>query len=135
MYIPSYTNFSSFLCGMIGGIVYKKHENNYKTFSKRAILVILWYAMIPIATVLLLSAFIFYEYDFTKPAIWIAIYAAQLKSLWGFLVASLITGMAFGFGCRYNGMYTYFENAKLISRLQGSSRTQCHIQYFDRSVD
>lgn len=36
MYIPSYTNFGSFLCGMIGGILfykYKQEHNDLKQFK------------------------------------------------------------------------------------------------------
>lgn len=99
VYVPSYTNFGSFICGMIGGIMYKKWKNENARVGKKTALVILWYAMVPTAVVLLLSAFIFYENDFAKPAIWIAIYAAIIRNLWGFFVSSLITGMAFGIGC------------------------------------
>lgn len=36
MYIPAYTNFGSFLCGMIGGILYYKYrqEDNRPRKSK-----------------------------------------------------------------------------------------------------
>ncbi|XP_037044343.1 nose resistant to fluoxetine protein 6-like [Bradysia coprophila] len=98
VYVPSYMNFGSFVCGMIGGMVYNKFKDDYKKFSRKTTLVILWYSMIPFAILLLLSAFIFYENNFVKPAIWIALYAAVIRNLWGFLLASFITGVAFGLG-------------------------------------
>lgn len=95
-------NFGSFVCGMIGGMFYKKFKaENTKMWKKSTLIIMLWYAMIPTAVVLLLSAFIFYEYDFVKPAIWIAFYAALIRNLWGFFLATLVTGMAFGIGCKF----------------------------------
>lgn len=101
VYVASYMNFGSFVCGMIGGMVHKRWRNDCKKFVKNRILQILWYSMIPTALILLMSAFIFYENDFVKPAIWIAIYAALIRNLWGFFLAALVTGMAFGFGCKW----------------------------------
>lgn len=92
-------NFGSFVFGMIGGLVYKKYRDDYKRFSRKTTLVILWYSMIPFAIALLLSAFVFYEKNFVKPAIWIALYAAVIRNLWGLLLTAFITGVAFGLGC------------------------------------
>ncbi|KAJ6641727.1 Nose resistant to fluoxetine protein 6 [Pseudolycoriella hygida] len=97
VYIPSYTNFGSFVFGMIGGILYKKCKDENVKFGKKLTLA-LWYSMIPAGILLLLSAFIFYEIDFAKPAVWIAVYAAIVKNMFGFFVSSLITGMALGIG-------------------------------------
>lgn len=99
IYIPFYTNFGSFICGMIGGMLYKKYKDENVKLAKKPTLVMIWYAMIPTAFVLLMSAFIFYEFDFVKPAVWIAFYSATIRNLWGFFAAFLITGMAFGIGC------------------------------------
>lgn len=95
--------------------MYKKWKNENVTLRKRASLVISWYAMIPTAVVLLLSAFIFYENDFAKPAVWIAIYAAIIRNLWGFFLASLITGMAFGIGCKYEMRSDIFRRLHICS--------------------
>lgn len=84
---------------MIGGILYKKYKHENVKLGKKPTLVIMWYAIIPTALVLLMSAYIFYDNDFVKPAFWIAFYSSMLKNLWGFLAASLITGMTFGIGC------------------------------------
>lgn len=42
MYIPAYTNFGSFLAGMIGGILYikyKQENNNLKRFKVKRIII------------------------------------------------------------------------------------------------
>lgn len=46
------------------------------------------------------SGHIFYANDFEKPAIWIAIYAACMKSLWGVFGATLVLGSALNTGCK-----------------------------------
>lgn len=81
--------------------MYRRFKDENVKLNKNMVLVMLWYVLIiPTGILLLLSAFIFYENDFAKPAIWIAIYASIAKNLWGFLVASFITGMTFGIGCK-----------------------------------
>lgn len=62
----------------------------------------MWYASLPIVFPLLLSGFIFYHYDFNKPTFWIALYSSLLKNIWGLYGATVITGMAFGFGCKFD---------------------------------
>ncbi|XP_058123495.1 nose resistant to fluoxetine protein 6 [Anopheles ziemanni] len=98
MYIPTHTNIGSYLAGLIAGLVYHKLKRanfeaaHHKTFR------ILWYASLPVAIGLLVSAYIFYAYDFEKPAIWIALYASLSKNLWGALFGVLFVGLAFGIG-------------------------------------
>lgn len=58
-----------------------------------------WYSALPLAIMVLLPAYIFYAYDFEKPAIWIAIYAALSRNLWGVIFAVLFVGLALGVGC------------------------------------
>lgn len=56
--------------------------------------------MIPIAFAALLSGYIFYEYNFEKPALWIGFYSACMKNVWGLFGATAITGIALGTGCK-----------------------------------
>uniref|UniRef100_A0A4Y0BK97 Acyl_transf_3 domain-containing protein n=1 Tax=Anopheles funestus TaxID=62324 RepID=A0A4Y0BK97_ANOFN len=98
MYIPTHTNFGSYLAGLIAGLMYHKLKRaSFDAMRHRGFLV-LWYTSLPAAVILLLSAYIFYAYDFTKPAIWIAVYAALAKNLWGALFGVLFVGVAFGVG-------------------------------------
>lgn len=56
--------------------------------------------MIPISFGILISGYIFFAYDFEKPAIWIGIYAAITKSIWGVFGATFVTGVALNTGCK-----------------------------------
>uniref|UniRef100_A0A182UXI0 Acyltransferase 3 domain-containing protein n=1 Tax=Anopheles merus TaxID=30066 RepID=A0A182UXI0_ANOME len=98
MYIPTHTNFGSYLAGLIAGLLYHRLKRaNFDAVRHRGFRT-LWYVSLPTAIVLLLSAYIFYAYDFEKPALWIAAYAALAKNLWGALFGVLFVGLAFGVG-------------------------------------
>lgn len=71
--------------------------------------------MIPIAFLGFLSGYIFYENDFEKPALWIAIYAAAIKSLWGIFGATVVIGAALNTGCKYLLIWNEF-NFREISK-------------------
>uniref|UniRef100_A0A182IST2 Acyltransferase 3 domain-containing protein n=3 Tax=Anopheles atroparvus TaxID=41427 RepID=A0A182IST2_ANOAO len=98
MYIPMHTNIGSYLAGLIAGLVYHKLKRAEFVAARHKGFHILWYASLPVAIGLLVSAYIFYAYDFEKPAIWIALYAALSKNLWGALFGVLFVGLAFGVG-------------------------------------
>uniref|UniRef100_A0A182QA40 Uncharacterized protein n=1 Tax=Anopheles farauti TaxID=69004 RepID=A0A182QA40_9DIPT len=98
MYIPTHTNFGSYLAGLMAGLMYHKMRRADFVAARHKGFRVLWYASLPAAIVLLLSAYIFYAYDYEKPAIWIALYAAVSKNLWGALFGVLFVGLAFGVG-------------------------------------
>ncbi|XP_055315466.1 nose resistant to fluoxetine protein 6-like [Sitodiplosis mosellana] len=98
IYIPFYTNMGSSVLGMIAGLLYCKHKQGHIDLTKSKVLPILWYSLLPIAFMGLWSGHIFYANEFEKPAIWIAIYAACMKSLWGVFGATLVLGSALNTG-------------------------------------
>lgn len=61
----------------------------------------MWYSCFPLGVGLILSGYIFYANDFRKPAVWIAFYAAIVKNMWGFIITVVISGLAFGIGCKF----------------------------------
>lgn len=67
-------------------------------FSRLQLFQLAWYSALPLAIGLLLSAYVFYAYDFEKPAVWIALYAAFSKNLWGVIFGVLFVGLALGVG-------------------------------------
>uniref|UniRef100_A0A182SBI9 Acyltransferase 3 domain-containing protein n=1 Tax=Anopheles maculatus TaxID=74869 RepID=A0A182SBI9_9DIPT len=98
MYIPTHTNFGGYLAGLMAGLMYHRLKRADFVAVRHKGFLVLWHASLPAAIVLLLSAYIFYAYDFEKPALWIAIYAALSKNLWGALFGVLFVGVAFGVG-------------------------------------
>lgn len=102
VYIPAYTNAGSFLCGIIGGIVYGTAKRDRSRLVESALLRMLWWTAVPVCVAALLSGYVFYAYDLPKPSLAIAIYAAALKNVWGLYVAAIITALAFGMGCEYS---------------------------------
>ncbi|XP_031617702.1 nose resistant to fluoxetine protein 6-like [Contarinia nasturtii] len=98
IYIPFYTNMGSFVLGMIAGLLYCKHKQGHIDLTKSKVLPVLWYSLLPIAFLGLYSGALFYANNFEKPAIWIAIYAAVMKSLWGVFGATLVLGSALNTG-------------------------------------
>ncbi|XP_029725442.2 nose resistant to fluoxetine protein 6-like [Aedes albopictus] len=98
MYIPTHTNYGSYLAGLIAGLTYHKLKRSEFNIRRHKPFLLLWYCVLPLAILLLLSAFMFYEYDFEKPAVWIALYSALSKNLWGLIFGVLFVGLAFGVG-------------------------------------
>ncbi|XP_058465293.1 nose resistant to fluoxetine protein 6-like [Malaya genurostris] len=98
MYIPMHTNYGSYLAGIIAGLTYRKLKYADFDVRKSKLFLLAWYCSLPIGIMLLLSAYIFYAYDFQKPAIWIACYAAVSKNLWGLTFGVMCVGLAFGVG-------------------------------------
>lgn len=99
MYIPTHTNTGSYVAGVIAGWMYFKLRTNKIELRNNRVFYGAWVAVIPSAIAFLLSGFIFNEFQFEKPALWIAIYASLSKNLWGIFSAMFITGMAIGVGC------------------------------------
>ncbi|XP_065086708.1 nose resistant to fluoxetine protein 6-like [Ochlerotatus camptorhynchus] len=98
MYIPTHTNYGSYLAGLIAGLTYHKLKRSDFNVRRHKPFLMVWYLALPMAIMLLLSAFMFYAYDFEKPAVWIALYAALSKNLWGLIFGVLFVGLAFGVG-------------------------------------
>ncbi|ETN62656.1 hypothetical protein AND_005646 [Anopheles darlingi] len=100
MYIPTHTNAGSYLAGLMGGLIYRSlKQRGFDVAGRRYKLFrILCYTALPVAIAMLLSAYLFYAYEFEKPAIWIALYAGLCRNLWGLLFAILFLGLALGVG-------------------------------------
>jgi hypothetical protein len=100
MYIPTHTNMGSFLAGLIGGFVYKNNKVNNSMIQKSKALFYAWYAVVPTGFFLILSAYMFYAYDFEKPSVLMSLYASFTINMWGVLVTIFFIGIISGIGSK-----------------------------------
>lgn len=54
---------------------------------------IAFYTIFPVGFLFFVSTYMFYAYDFEKPAIWIAVYSCLFKNFWGAFGAILMFGL------------------------------------------
>lgn len=92
-YIPTHTNAGNYFAGLGMALFYLHLKKNRIDISKYKSFTFLFYAIFPIGLLSWLSAYLFYTNNFEKPAIWLAIYAAVSKNVWGILGA--VMGFAF----------------------------------------
>lgn len=85
---------------MIGGMLYYKYRDEKINQKRHKLLVWSWYIMHFVGLFVVMSGYIFYENNFEKPSIWMSVYSALTKNLWGIYGSIIITGMAFGVGCK-----------------------------------
>lgn len=114
-HLPTHTNLSNYLIGILTGIIYVnmksrgiqirlskvsfiekcniKHSNIFR-FQK---FIMLWYLILPLGVLNLLSASIFYHNDF-KPNWWTALIGSFLRHSWGLLGLIFFIGICNGVG-------------------------------------
>lgn len=97
-YIPAHTNAGNYFAGLGMALLYIHYKKNRVDVSKYKSFVLGFYAVFPVGLLAWLSAWLFYAYDFEKPALWIAIFAAFAKNIWGLLGAILMFGFIGGIG-------------------------------------
>lgn len=105
MYIPSHTNASSYLSGLAAGLIYFNLKNKKIELSNYKWFVTLWYLVVPIGICVLLSASIFYAYEFKKPAIWISVYTFVHRNSWGVISGIFLIGMALKVDSEWKGFH------------------------------
>lgn len=99
VYVPAYTNGGSFFFGLCGGILYVRAKQERLGFGEGKLLRVLFWTVLPVGLALLMSGHVFYAYDWAKPSLASAAYAAGQKSVWGANITIMIVAMAFGIGC------------------------------------
>ncbi|XP_063697878.1 nose resistant to fluoxetine protein 6-like [Culicoides brevitarsis] len=97
-YIPAHTNAGNYFAGLGMALLYNYFKKNRIDISKYKSFVFGFYAVFPVGLLAWLSAFLFYTYDFEKPALWIALFAVFSKNIWGILGAFLMFGFIGGIG-------------------------------------
>jgi hypothetical protein len=67
----------------------------------------MWYLCVVIGFTTILSAYFFYQYDFEKPAIWIAVMSIFLKHSWGIIMGIGIIGIIYRYGWFIPNIFNY----------------------------
>ncbi|XP_055604209.1 nose resistant to fluoxetine protein 6-like [Uranotaenia lowii] len=92
-YIPFYINVGNYMCGVLTALIFlHQTENNYNPVKSKWFR-ISWYLSFPVIVTSLLVHYIFYVYEFSKPALWIAIYFPVTKNLWGVWMGFVFLGL------------------------------------------
>lgn len=79
VYIPTHTNMGTYLAGMVAGLLYLKLKARQPNITETKVFKYTWYAILPTAFLLMMSAYWFYACELQKPQFWIAVYAAVMK--------------------------------------------------------
>lgn len=82
-------NAGPYFIGLSLGLLYIPMKNIQILVKMRYKLAFYLWHVVPIFAVLsMLSTQLFYEYDFEKPSLWMAVYAMFTQNIWGFMAAS-----------------------------------------------
>ena len=123
LYIPLHVNIGNYLMGIVFGYIYQNYSVQQK-FFKSSIFKLIWYSL-PIVIILTsLFTYIFYVYDFPKPSIWMSIFFAINKNLWGILLITFIIGILNGFGKKIRSIFSHLM-FNILGRLTYSAYL-CH---------
>ncbi|XP_063697963.1 nose resistant to fluoxetine protein 6-like [Culicoides brevitarsis] len=99
-HIPFYANMGSYIFGMLTAFIY--------------LFMFLWRSVVPLIVFGIFGApLIFLEYEFKKPSLWISIYGAFHRNMWGWMLGVIILGYSAGMG----GQWKDFFNASVFRPL------------------
>ncbi|XP_055628631.1 nose resistant to fluoxetine protein 6-like [Toxorhynchites rutilus septentrionalis] len=107
VYIPFHTNMGCYFGGIILGTIYYKQRKNYHKGNRSWFLQLLWYCTVPVGFLCLMSNMIFYQYNFEKPSIWMAIFYPVMKNMWIFLGTITLYGVIYQYNKVINGFLNF----------------------------
>ncbi|XP_017050320.1 nose resistant to fluoxetine protein 6 isoform X2 [Drosophila ficusphila] len=99
MYPPFYTNLGGYLFGFLCGHLYLKQRSRAAKLRGHLKYELALWLLVPAALVVLFSGYIFISQDFSKPSLWLALYAGSHKNLWLLICA----GFVFLMCCKVGG--------------------------------
>ncbi|XP_055610840.1 nose resistant to fluoxetine protein 6-like [Uranotaenia lowii] len=110
IYIPFHTNMGCYLGGILLGAIYFHQRQKFHDGNRAWYLKAIFYCTVPLGAMVMYANSIFYENDFPKPSIWMAIFYPTLKHSWIFLGAILIYGVIY----EYSGVLKRFLNFSIF---------------------
>ncbi|XP_039970460.1 nose resistant to fluoxetine protein 6 [Bactrocera tryoni] len=105
-YAPFHMNFACYFCGVLAAIAYSEISEKQFKLHKNKLFQCLWYALIPIGVLWLLSAHPIYQHYYEEqPRFWNSVYAAIQRNNWGLGLGVFVVGMA----CKVGGLFRKFS--------------------------
>uniref|UniRef100_A0A8D8L8R5 Nose resistant to fluoxetine protein 6 n=6 Tax=Culex pipiens TaxID=7175 RepID=A0A8D8L8R5_CULPI len=95
VYIPTHTNMGCYLGGIILGAIYYSQRKNHAVGNRAWYLQLLWYIVVPVGFLTMMSNVIFYQNNFEKPSLWMALFYPAMKNSWVLLGAISLYGMIY----------------------------------------
>lgn len=93
-------NFACYFCGVLAAIAYSEISAKQFKLHKNKLFQCLWYALIPVGVLWLLSAHPIYQHYYEEqPRFWNSVYAAIQRNNWGLGLCVFVVGMA----CKVGG--------------------------------
>lgn len=114
-YIPFYASAGNYFIGILAGYLYhviKRSTYQPSERTKKFLKYTFWHVFV-IGVLNFYYSYIFYDYNFEKPALWIAIYTIISKNMWGYIG----TFFMFCFYCKAVPSVSRFLNAKIFQTL------------------
>uniref|UniRef100_A0A336LKH3 CSON009729 protein n=1 Tax=Culicoides sonorensis TaxID=179676 RepID=A0A336LKH3_CULSO len=94
-YFAPYINTGNYLLGVCGAMLYFHCKNAKINLGNSKLFIVIWYLTIPLAHIVLaVSGYIFYNYYFDLPSIWVSLTAVFVQNIWGVFATILVLGFS-----------------------------------------
>lgn len=104
----------SYVFGMLTAFIYREVKDNNLDVKQSKLFMFLWKSSVPLIVFGIFGVpYIFSTYEFEKPALWIAVYGAFHRNMWGLILGVIILGYSNGMG----GQWKDFFNASAFRPL------------------
>lgn len=113
-HIPFHVSMGSYLFGMLTAFIYREVKDENIDVKQSKLFMFLWQITVPLILFGIFGApYIFSTFQFEKPALWITVYGAIHRNMWGLLLGVIILGFNNGMG----GQWKAFFNASAFRPL------------------
>ncbi|KAL7030734.1 hypothetical protein ACKWTF_006765 [Chironomus riparius] len=124
-YAPTHMNLGSYFVGIFGGLWYRDIRATKVDYRRRFYFRFIWYCCLLLGFVLVLSGYLFYQYDFEKPSIWVSLAAIIIRHSWGVILAFGIIGVIYHHGWFTRNLLSY-KGFKILGRISYAGFI-CHV--------
>ncbi|KAL9700600.1 hypothetical protein quinque_004041 [Culex quinquefasciatus] len=94
-YLPMHMNLGMYMCGIIIGFLYLKYRNAGNRFRRSPWFRLAFFSIFIVGPGMFLIGRIFYVNDYPKPSVWMSVYFAGARVMWGLVALMGFCGFAF----------------------------------------